>query len=594
MNPSHRKLLKKAQTLELDGNALESSSVYQQYLKLVPADAAARADYGGQLLRLGRLEESRKACDEALAIDPAQVSARVNLAIIHMRQDRLDASEEQLRTTLNQDPRRMDAALLLAECLLTKRDLKGARQALQASVRPGALDGHYSALQSQFGELWAICSSALFEQAKWEEAEEACFRALELDPINLTARSNLGSIQMTRGDLESAEQTFRLLLAEQPHHEQLQLLLITCLTRRGALDLVHLEIIKAIQLHPNSLEVHKSIVGTWYNQGRWTEYQAEIERFRKVDPASAHPDWEQSLMELLLGDFSQGWEHYEARHGLPAESKAQRIFGPPAWRGGAFEGKSLLLWAEQGFGDTLMFVRYLPLVKALGGTVILEAQPALRSVVATCPGADAVIPRGAPLPHFDLQASLMSLPRLFRTDLSSIPAQIPYLDVPAEVPNRQAILETLARAQGRTRIGLVWAGRPGYGRDFERSLPADLLAPLGDLPGVAWFSLQVGREEVPSLPDLVTLAPGLKDFSDTAYALSGMDLLISVDTAVAHLAGALGIPTFLLLPFQPDFRWLMEREDSPWYPSFRLYRQPAYGDWESVVQRVLADLSATC
>ena len=146
-------------------------------------------------------------------------------------------------------------------------------------------------------------------------------------------------------------------------------------------------------------------------------------------------------------------------------------------------------------------------------------------------------------------------------------------------------------ALDHTRIGLVWGGNPAHARDAERSLPVRSLAPLEAIPGVAWFSFQVDRREVPTLPNLVSLAPFLTDFSDTAYALSGMDLLITVDTAVAHLAGAMGIPTLLLLAFQPDFRWLLDRDDSPWYPTLRLYRQPSYGDWESVIRQIIADLT---
>jgi hypothetical protein len=297
-------------------------------------------------------------------------------------------------------------------------------------------------------------------------------------------------------------------------------------------------------------------------------------------------------MDLLFGRMPQGWERYEARLKVTGELKLkERNFAQPTWQGEPFAGKTLLLWSEQGLGDTLMFIRYLPLVKALGGRVILETWPALLDVAATCQGADLVIPMQASCPAFDLQASLVSLPRIFQTDLASIPAEVPYLTVPDKVPNRAAILECLARAQEDTRIGLVWAGSPGHVRDFERSVPATAFAPLSVLPGVTWFSLQLDRVEVPPLPNLVSLAPLLKSFSDTAYALSGMDLLITADTAVAHLAGAMGIPTLLLLSFQPDFRWLLDRDDSPWYPSMGLYRQPTCGDWESVLRQVVSDLT---
>jgi hypothetical protein len=203
---------------------------------------------------------------------------------------------------------------------------------------------------------------------------------------------------------------------------------------------------------------------------------------------------------------------------------------------------------------------------------------------------DQVIPHGDPLPPFDLQVSLLSLPQVFATELGSIPAEIPYLGVPERVPNREPIVRILAASAGKVKVGLAWAGGTTYKRDNERSLAAGALAPLGVLPGVAWHSFQVGAEQAVPLPGMVPLAPLLSTFSDTAYALSGMDLVISVDTVVAHLAGALGIPTLVLLPFAPDFRWLLHREDSPWYPTLRLYRQPLPGDWAAVIGKVLADL----
>lgn len=591
MNPNHLKLLKKAQVLELSGKTLEASVAYRAFLDREPMHADTWADYAGQLLQLGDTEKAEQACAAALAIDPEQLAARINLGCILLRQDRLDEAERHFRSALDTDPRRMDAQLFLAECLLNKRDLVSARKVLDEANRPGAMGGRYAALQNHHAQLWAILSTMLFESQQYEAAEQACRTALQIDPRNFMAKSNLGSIRMAEGQLEEAEALLRELVSAHPRQVAGRLLLITCLARAGDLEQTRKEIIRAIQREPDSLEVHKSVVGTYYNLGCWADYRAEIERFRRVDPASAHPDWEQSLVDLLFGDMPRGWQRYEARLRLPVDSKPQRRFAQPAWQGGSFHGKTLLLWAEQGLGDTLMFVRYLPLVKALGGQIILEAQPDLIGVVATCEGAETLIPRGGPLPPFDLQASLMSLPWIFRTELSSIPAEVPYLDVPIEIPHQAALLERLALAQEATRIGLVWAGRPGYGRDFERSLPATALAPLAVLSGVTWFSFQLGRQEVPPLPNLVPLAPFLKNFSDTAYALSGMDLLITVDTAVAHLAGALGIPTFLLLPFQPDFRWLLERDDSPWYPSLRLYRQPAYGDWASVLRQVLADLT---
>jgi hypothetical protein len=237
-----------------------------------------------------------------------------------------------------------------------------------------------------------------------------------------------------------------------------------------------------------------------------------------------------------------------------------------------------------------MFVRYAARVKALGGTVLVLAQRELADLVATCPGVDQVIAHLDPIPPYDLQVPLLSLPSIFKTDLGSIPGSIPYLGLPQRIPNRLAIAERLAGSAGQTRIGLAWAGSPTHTRDGERSLPPAALAPLGALPGVAWHCFQLGRTEPAPLPGLVDLAPLLSTFADTAYALSGMDLVICADTALAHLAGAMGIPTLILLAFGPDFRWLLHRDDTPWYPTARLYRQPVPGDWTTVIQRVLDDL----
>jgi hypothetical protein len=293
---------------------------------------------------------------------------------------------------------------------------------------------------------------------------------------------------------------------------------------------------------------------------------------------------------LLYGEMPRGWDLYEARLAAPGLTMPERHFTHPRWDGEPFPGKALLLHYEQGLGDTLMFVRYASRVKALGGRVILAAQGPLADLVATCPGIDEVIPKGGPVPPFDLHFPLLSLPWLFRTDLASIPAEIPYLRVPSHVPNRQGLLDRLAQGEGRIRVGLAWKGSGDHPRDAQRSIPAATLSPLAVLPGVAWYSFQREDDLVDPFPGILPLGHLLSTFSDTALALQAMDLLITVDTAVAHLAGALGIPTLLLVTNIPDWRWLMDRDDSPWYPTFHIYRQQTPGDWPEVIQRLVSDL----
>jgi tetratricopeptide (TPR) repeat protein len=466
----------------------------------------------------------------------------------------------------------------------------------RSGMGPEALVAYqeFLALDPHQAEAWADYAGRLLESLQPEEAQKACERALELDPRNLSAQVNEGCILMLQGRLDPAEGRLRQVLVNDIHRIDARLALVKCLIKKGDLGTSEQELTKVIRQEPGNLSAHQFLGSIFYSLGRWSEFRAETERYRCLDPSSAYLKFELGFLDLLFGEMPRGWEQYQARWAVPGLIGPVRNFSQPVWNGEPFPGKTLLLYYEQGLGDTLMFVRYAPQVKALGGRVILQAQPALADLVGTCKGVDEVIPYGEPLPPFDLQLPLLSLPWVFRTDLSSIPDEIPYLDIPNQVPNRKvfADLVALAQAHGKTRIGLAWAGNPNHKRDAERSIPVATLAPLAALPEVAWFSFQMGGHDLPSLPNLISLTPLINDFSDTAYALSGMDLVITVDSVLAHLAGALGIPTLLLLSFQPDWRWMLDRDDSPWYPTLRIYRQPAHGDWDSVIRLLVRDLTS--
>ena len=255
-------------------------------------------------------------------------------------------------------------------------------------------------------------------------------------------------------------------------------------------------------------------------------------------------------------------------------------------------GRRILIHAEQGLGDTLQFVRYLPLLRERGADVYLEVQPALKSLLLAQAGANGVHARGEAPPEFDFQFPLLSLPRAFATDLDTIPASTPYLAAPAEKVAKWAQALPVG---GRPQVGLTWSGSSGHTNDRNRSIPlADFKQLFHGLPG-SFFSLQkeVRNEDaavLTALPEVANLAPDLADFTDTAAIIANLDLVITVDTSIVHLAGAMGKPTWLLLPFVPDWRWLFERKDSPWYPSLRLFRQPAAGDWKSVLAVVRSEL----
>ena len=320
--------------------------------------------------------------------------------------------------------------------------------------------------------------------------------------------------------------------------------------------------------------------------GRFDEARKIFEANLAEKPSSsAHIAYAFDL--LRLGLFRDGWQHYEFRLMQPNRLSDRLRYGKPPWTGQSLQGRTVLLRREQGFGDVIQFVRYAPMLKALGATVWLQVGAAMNGLAKRFDGVDRVFTDGDALPDFDFYVHLPSLPRLFGTELQTIPSNVPYLR-----PSDEHLAKWKKRL-GETstfKVGLVWAGHPNHLRDWERSIPLKALMPLAGVEGVRLFSLQKGdaSAELASVSDLAVedLSPDLSDFSDTAAAIQCLDLIISVDTAVAHLAGALARPVWLLLPKVGDFRWLESRTDSSWYPTMRLFRQERRGEWGDVVVRV--------
>jgi len=275
---------------------------------------------------------------------------------------------------------------------------------------------------------------------------------------------------------------------------------------------------------------------------------------------------------------------------------ARRDFSQPQWLGQPLAGTRILLHAEQGLGDTLQFIRYVPMVASRGAKVILEVSSELRRLVETTLGSIAqIVTRGSRLPDFDCQSPLLSLPFVFQTAQTSIPGSVPYLQADPQLTREFAQQFTAAGNNNGLRVGLVWSGSPRHTRDPQRSIPLPQLCALTEIPGATLYSLQKGpaAKDLLNMPidmNLVDLSGYLNDFAETAAAIANLDLVVTVDTAVAHLAGALGKPVWILLTRNPDWRWLLDREDSPWYPTARLFRQNVGGDWSSVVDRVHNEL----
>jgi hypothetical protein len=345
-------------------------------------------------------------------------------------------------------------------------------------------------------------------------------------------------------------------------------------------------------LNPTLIEVYRVLGTAHFNAGRITEAIHAHEHLLAIRPQDADAHMFTAICYLLLGEFQRGWPEYEWR--FKTRFMAAPPCAKPDWKGEGLQNKIILVEAEQGHGDSIQFVRYLRFLKTKGAKVILGCQPALYRLMTKCAAADLVLRQGDLAPAFDVVIPLLSLPGIFKMTLETLPADIPYLQAPSD-SGMQAIA-AINRYPGILRVGLVWAGGAHNLNDHLRSLKLDQFSDLFGIAGTKLFSLQKGDaatqlESIP--PGIITdLAPHLEDFADTAAAIQELDLVISVDTAVAHLAGALGKPVWTLLPFVPDWRWMLNREDSPWYPTMRLFRQSAPGDWASVIRRVSEELKA--
>ena len=482
-------------------------------------------------------------------------NAEILFAAELQRQGRLDEAEWRYRDILKARPKDWRALHLLAEIHLARRNYAGALEFMAAAMRvnpPSAeTDCNYGFILQKLD--------------RHDEALNYFNRALRAAPHHVSALLNRGTSLFALNKLADALPNFDSVLALDPDN------------------------VNALYNRANILSELR----------RFDEALAAFAATLARDPAHANAHWNEALARLLIGDFHNGWAKYEWRWETDSQKPHRRRFAQPLWLGSEPPaGKTVLVHAEQGFGDTLQFVRYIPRLAALGATTILEAQAGLLPLLSKLSGCAQVIARGIPLPPFDLHCPIMSLPLALRTSLHTIPADVPYLATPRD--RLEKWRERLPRS-GKARIALAWAGSATHSRDAARSIPLARLQPLfADNDAIEWLSVQRelrdgDGEILNSWSRVRHLGPELADFADTAAVLALSDLVIAVDTAVAHLAGALGRPVWVLLPYSPDFRWLLDRGDSPWYPSARLFRQPRPADWDSVIAHVgeaLAEFAA--
>jgi len=425
----------------------------------------------------------------------------------------------------------------------------------------------------------------LHAMGRFEAALASYSAALKIEPSNaemLNARGiALLDLDRPREALESFERALAI------HHNYVE-----ALGNRGNAMLKLNRPQDAIASYDVALKLAPEHPQVWTNRAnalrrldRPMEALSNIETALALRPGFPEAQFEASLVKLTLGEFQTGWQAYESRWATGAFAPHRRDFDAPLWTGEqAVGGKTVLLHAEQGYGDTIQFVRYAPSVAELGAKVILEVQPELVRLLSRIRGVEVVVARGQPLPAFDVHCPLLSLALASGTTVETIPGSVPYI-----LPDRTEIAAfERSLPSKRPRIGLAWAGRRSHKNDLNRSVSLKTLGPVLEISDAQFVSLQheLGAEDsglLSNYPDILCIGDRLIDFGETAAIVSLLDIVISVDTAVAHLAGALGKPVYILLPYAADFRWMREREDSPWYPTARLFRQKTFNEWGDVI-----------
>jgi tetratricopeptide (TPR) repeat protein len=536
------------------------------------------------LHRQGRLSEAERIYAAILAADPGRSDALHLLGLANYQQGRLPEALRLMAAALKADPHSPD---IYSNYGLALDAGKQQQQALASFERAIALKPDHAPALNNRGLTLAALGRSAEALASWDAA-------LAADPDHVEALHSRGNALFNLKRLDAALADYERLLALRPDN-------LDVLNNRGSVlaDLGRLD--EAYESYDRACRIDPGVPEVLINKGHLCadrhQFDAALSCYAAataVPARRAEAEFAASLVRLRLGQFAQGWRDYEWRWQQASWVPQRRDFVAPLWLGTQpLSGQTILLHAEQGFGDTLQFARYAKLVARLGATVLLEVQAPLKPLLSGTERSAQIFARGELLPRFDFHCPLMSLPLAIGTALDTVPADIPYIGAPGErVARWRARLGELRSP----RVGIVWAGSAVHKNNHNRSITFDRFRSLLSVPDIAFVSLQneLSPADAAALgrhANVIPLGGELRDFADTAAVVSLLDIVVSADTATVHLAGALGRPVWVLLPFLPDFRWLLERDDSPWYPTARLFRQPRPGDWESVLARVQNELA---
>jgi tetratricopeptide (TPR) repeat protein len=529
--------------LDKSGRLDEAIASYQKSLALRREGPKALSNLGDALRRKGRLDESLQVCRAAAKFGPNLMETHQSLGLVLLEQRQFEQALSEFAKAVSIQPDFVAAHM-------------GAGQVFLEMDRPSEAVAAYrmaAALRPDDAEALNGLGGALFKDGAFEQAIEFVRRAIALRPDLVEAHNNLGLALYRLGCYEAAIAAFG----------------------------------KAIDLRPQFHQAHNNLGNVYYTLGKLDQAVSSYQTALKLWPDYAMAHHNLGVILMLRGDLQQGWKELDwGPLWQPNPRRAQLT--KPLWDGSELGGRRILIHAEQGFGDAIQFIRYLPRVIAKGGEVQVACQRELHRLFQPIGPKVRWIAPDEPLAEHDVRSPLMGLPRIFDTTLENIPATIPYLAADVELAQQWG--DRLSKEPGK-KIGLAWAGRPKDINDRERSITLAHLAPLAQVPGLTFISLQKGDASAqaanpPAGMKLLDWTDELKDFADTAALIASLDLVIAVDMVVVHLAGALGKPVWMLLQCYPDWRWLLDRADSPWYPTMRIFRQPRLGDWNTPIAQV--------
>ncbi len=566
----------------------EAAQCFRTILNLAPEHPNALINLGSILISQNKFDEAIAIYERIVELSPTFEDARYNLANLLFKQGNLDRAASHLRSILLINPNYVGCYFSLANVLVEQNKLDEAISNYRNSLQ---LTPNHPLTHFKLG-------NALAKQCKPSEAIISYQNAIQIHPNYTDAYYNLGVILRKMERFDEAIAAYQKVIQIEANRAETYFSLGNVYLDLDKFEDAIVNYQKAIALNPNYAEAFNTLGTVYRLQNRLNEAITNIERAIALSPKYAEAHFNLGTILLLMGDMQRGFAEFEYRRNIKDFAKTLPSFNQPQWDGSPLEGKTILLYSDAGLGDTIQAIRYIPQIVAGGGRIVLNCLPGFERLFQNMSGIDLIITKGEALPKFDVYAPLLSLPCILSTTLETIPAQTPYIFA-SEGDDFTLPLNT----SQTLKVGIVWAS--GYrGSSFElkkfyqtKSLSLSMFEQIISIPHTCFYSLQVGQHatDIKLLgehPNVIDLSHRIQDFADTATIIKQLDLVISVDTAVAHLAGAMAKPVWVLLPFTPDWRWMLDRADSLWYPTMRLFRQAKPGDWEEVLHNIYDSLQS--